>query len=238
MPANSSANLRQHAARGNGSRLCQHPGHRGPRFLSSAGRGHERALGLPELSSPGTPRSDWAAGANAGRHFAGCDVGSATGTRLRKVSPGTGCCSAHLQLDGGRKGRSQWAAPSKCLPAFEASSTNARVRNKALTASQPCRVKPKGVSARTAGWEPTPEQSSQQIAQWHHKPGTGRQVFKHAPPSPFLFSHKEGILAISLKKQTASSECSFSLEDSFLQSSGCRVTDSSKQHVFRFCEQM
>lgn len=52
---------------------------------------------LASAACPGTPRSGWAVGASAGRRSAGCGAGSATGTTLQKVSPGTAHCSGHLQ---------------------------------------------------------------------------------------------------------------------------------------------
>jgi len=44
-------------------------------------------------------------GASAGLRSAGCDAGSATGTRLQMASPGTGCCSDRLPLEEERQGR-------------------------------------------------------------------------------------------------------------------------------------
>lgn len=205
--------------------IAPSPAHRGPRFFSSAVE-KLSAVGLAGLSSPGTPRSDWAAGANAARCFAGCDAGSATGTRLRKVSPGTGCCSGHLQLAGGRE-RAEVRAQlfrSACLllrlrlstpvVANESQEKNTPRGGSQRSFSPDCRVgatpRAKLIAAAAQTRQVNP---SQQNAQWHHKPGTRGQF--SSLPTP-LFNHQWRTFAISLKNQTASSECSFSFKDSSL----------------------
>lgn len=157
-------------------------------------------VGLSGLSSPGTPRSDWAAGANAGRCFAGCDVGSATGTTLRKVSPGTGRCSGLLQLAGaGEKGHRSESSSFK-TPACS-SSVNARGHKWVLAKKTPrggsqrsfspnCRLgaTPRAKLIATAA-QTRQVNPSQQNAQWHHKPGTRRQFSSF--PHHFLITNKE-----------------------------------------------